>query len=122
MFIVEADWQMDRSPSRQRVIVTGIDANGQEHWRRHIDDVVYEMSFDDGRGGIILVVDVVANWTSIVLRLDGAQGAESWRYLSRGQMCGKHLLPASHAVRREGTIFLVETLHGHGFRCHCARR
>ena len=92
----------------QRVTVRGLDADGQERWRQHIAEVIYEMSFADPHGGVILVLDVPAG-TTTVRRLDGTAGAEDWRYDSPGQVpfrCPQ--CPSAHGIRPDGTILLVE--------------
>jgi hypothetical protein len=110
MFVVEIDWG-DRGGSEQRVTVRGLDADGQERWRQHIDDVVYEMGIADPHGGVILVLDVPAAGTTTVRRLDGTAGAEDWRYDSPGQVpfrCPQ--CPSAHGIRPDGTILLVEKM------------
>jgi hypothetical protein len=111
MFVVEIDWGIDRGDRAQRVTVRGLDADGQEQWRQHIDDVVYAMSMADPQGGVILVLDVPASGTSSVRRLDGIQGAERWRYDSQGQVPSRcPQCPSAHGIRPDGTILLVEKM------------
>jgi hypothetical protein len=108
MFVVEIDWGIDRRDSAQRVTIRGLDADGLERWRRHIEGVVYEMSIPDPQGGVILVFDTSAGGTT-VHRLDGTDGAEHWRYDPPGEVkfrCPQ--CPSAHGIRPDGTLFLVE--------------
>ena len=110
MFVVEIDWGIERGDNWQRVTVRGLDADGQERWRQHLDEVVYEMGFADPRGGLILVFDTLAR-TTTVRRLDGTAGAEDWRYDSPGQVpfrCPQ--CPSAHGIRPDGTVLLLEKM------------
>lgn len=110
MFVVEIDLGMDGGGNGQRVTVRGLDADGQERWRPHIAEVIYEMSFADPLGGVILVLDGPAG-TTTVRRLDGTAGAEDWRYDSPGQVpfrCPR--CPSAHGIRPDGTTLLVEKM------------
>ena len=103
MFIVEINQGVDHGDSGQRVTVRGLDADGQERWRQSIADVIYEMSFADPHGGVILVLDAAAG-TTTVRRLDGTTGAEDWRYDSPGQVpfrCPR--CPSAHGIGPDGT-------------------
>jgi hypothetical protein len=107
MFVVEIDWGIDRPDHAQRVTIRGLDADGLEQWRRHIEGVVYEMSIPDPHGGVILVLDAPNRTT--VRRLDGTDGTESWRYDSRGEVPSRcPQCPSAHGIRPDGTLFLVE--------------
>ena len=112
MFVVEIDWGIDHDDTWQRVTVRGLDADGQERWRQHLAEVIYEMGFADPHGGVILVLDAPGG-TTTVRRLDGTAGAEDWRYDSPGQVpfrCPQ--CPSAHGIRPDGTILLVEKTSG----------
>ncbi len=99
LFMVETE-RIDYTDALQRATVRGVHHDGQELWRHRLDHFNYYTSFGDTQGGMVLLLGTPL--LNTLVRLEGVEGTETWRYNSPGTIMW------SYTVRQDNTMFVFE--------------